>query len=284
MTPLGILDMLAFHGFNRDCRCKLVRHKEDKYPVQELLRNDWLDLYQSYQGKARFDNLDVIVSFYGLAGTRSCFYGVFKVLRCRPSAEGPIPDSCPWITEWRKVCPFYYELERMPGYEALEHRLVIEWGKGAINWHQHLSNKPVLERLPEGRRLPVFDDYLEFSLAHRELKELFQHQYAHRDWRSALEAVAGVYLILAETTGHQYVGSAYGAAGVRGRWEQYANTGHGGNKQLVDLLRPDPTYPERFRFSILQILPKSMTRDEVIKREILYKQKLGTRATGLNSN
>lgn len=284
MTSLGVIDMLGFYGFDRESRGKLVRHKEDRYPVHELLRNGWLDLYQSYQGKPRFDNLDVIVSFYGLAGTRSCFYGVFKVLRRRPGNEGPNPDNCPWVSEWRKACPHYYELERVPGYEALEHRLVIEWGKGAINWHQHLSNKPVLELLPAGRRLPVFGDYLEFTLAHRELKELYQHQDAHRDWRSALEAVAGVYLILAETTGHQYVGSAYGAAGVWGRWEQYAKIGHGGNKLLAELLAENSDYPDLFRFSLLQILPKTLTRDEVIRREGLYKQKLGTRATGLNLN
>ena len=43
-------------------------------------------------------------------------------------------------------------------------------------------------------------------------------------------------------------------------------------------------YPEGFRFSLLQILPKTLTRDEVIKREGLYKLKLGTRAIGLNLN
>lgn len=181
LTSLGILDMLGFYGFDRDCRAKLVRHKEDKYPVQELHRNGWLDLYQSYQGKPRFDNLDVIVSFYDLAGTRSCFYGVFKVVGRRPASDGPALNTCPWVSDWCKVCPHYYDLERLPGYEAIEHRLVIDWGKGAINWHQHLSNKPVLELLPEGRRLPVFDDYLEFSLPYRELREVFQHQDAHRE-------------------------------------------------------------------------------------------------------
>jgi hypothetical protein len=35
---------------------------------------------------------------------------------------------------------------------------------------------------------------------------------------------------------------------------------------------------------VLQILPKTMARDEVVRREALYKHKLGTRATGLNLN
>jgi hypothetical protein len=285
MTTLGILDMLSHYGFDAEkTRAKLVRHKEEKYPPQDLLRNGWLDLYQSYQGKPRFDNVDMIVSFYGLSGTRSCFYGVFKVIRCRSGSEGPTPADCPWVYEWREKCPYFYDLERLPSYEALEHRLVIDWGKGVQAYHQWMSNKPVLELLPEGRRLPVFDDYLEFRLSYHELKELYRHPDAHHDWRSALQAVAGVYLILAEKTGDLYVGSAYGATGIWGRWEQYAKTGHGGNKLLIELLARDSAYPERFWFSLLQILPKTLTLKEVIKREELYKQKLGTRAVGLHLN
>ena len=275
--------MLQLYGFDpQKARTKLVRHKEDKYPVEELLRNHWLDLYQSYQGKPRFDNVDLIVSFYGLTGTRSCFYGVFKVICGKAASKGPIRTDCPWVKEWRGKCAYYYDLERVPGYEALENRLVINWGNPRA-WCQKPTNMPVLELLADGRRLPVFSDYLEFSLPHHELKELYRHADAHRDWRSALQAVAGVYLVLAEKKGQLYVGSACGASGVWGRWEQYAKIGDGGNKLLEDLIARDSDYPERFRFSLLQILPKTMAPAEVIKREGLYKRKLGTRATGLNS-
>jgi hypothetical protein len=289
MKQLDIIDMLRLCGFDPDSvRAKIVRHKEDTYPVERLLENGWLDAYQSYQGKPRFDKVDVIVSLYGLNGTRSCFYGVFKVVSRRPGSEGTILPNCPWVHEWREKCPYFYELERLPGYEALEHRLVVDWGKVAISWHQKLSsklpNKPVLELLAAGRRLPIFGDYLEFSLSHQQLKDLYQHPEAHQDWRSALKAVAGVYLILAEETGEMYVGSAYGAGGVWGRWEQYSKTGHGGNVRLEQLLAQDARYPGGFRFSLLHVLPKTLTREEVIKRETRYKLKLGSRAIGLNGN
>jgi hypothetical protein len=68
------------------------------------------------------------------------------------------------------------------------------------------------------------------------------------------------------------------------RWRESAKSGHGGNALLRDLIRLDLSYPERFRFSMLQILPKTMSRDEVLRREALYKTKLGTRAKGLNLN
>jgi len=226
----------------------------------------------------------------GIPGTqagviRAGLYGIFENKHTHKSgADGPTPPDCPWAKEWQGRCPYFYELERVSGYESLERRLVVGWGKDGINWHKYLKNLPVLELLPDGRKLPVFEDYLEFRLSHQDLKELFAHPDAHRDWRSALESVAGVYLILAEKTGDMYVGSAYGAAGIWGRWEQYAKTGHGGNKYLIDLLNSDPDYPGRFWFSLLQILPKSFTMTEVIKREELYKRKLGTRAHELHLN
>jgi hypothetical protein len=45
-------------------------------------------------------------------------------------------------------------------------------------------------------------------------------------------AVAGVYLVLAQTSGKQYVGSAYGPSGIWERWRKYAISGDGGNVQL----------------------------------------------------
>jgi hypothetical protein len=252
--------------------------------VEELRRHDWLELYQSYQSKPKFNRAKQIVSFCGLSGTRAGFQGVYKVLGHRPASEGPTPPSCGWSQEWNRASQFFYELERDTQFDDLRGRLIIDWGPGTLAWVQKLDNKPVLEILPPGRKLAPFDDYLEFSLTHAELKDLFHNEEAHRDWRISLGAVAGVYLILAQSSGDLYVGSAYGESGIWGRWRNYAISGDGGNVRLRELIRSDSAYPEQFRFSVLQILPKTMARDEVLRRETLYKHKLGTRATGLNSN
>jgi hypothetical protein len=37
METLGILDLLALYGFNREAAGKLVPHQHDMHPVQELL-------------------------------------------------------------------------------------------------------------------------------------------------------------------------------------------------------------------------------------------------------
>ena len=61
-------------------------------------------------------------------------------------------------------------------------------------------------------------------------------------------------------------------------------THHGGNKQMKELMC---NYPERyhnFQFSILQILPKTITDEEVIHVESLYKKKLLSIPFGMNDN
>jgi hypothetical protein len=50
------------------------------------------------------------------------------------------------------------------------------------------------------------------------------------------------------------------------------------------LIALNPAYPSGFTFSILQILPRSAAKAEVLQWERRYKEKLGSMATGLNSN
>jgi len=282
---VGVLDILKIGGFEPAPRSRLVRHQDDRYPMEDLRRHGWLELYQAYQGRPVFHKVEQVVSFYGLTGNRAGFYGVYRILGHRPAKDGQVLESCEWSREWNRQARVFYDLERDSRFDSLRDRLIIDWGPGTRSWVQRVSNKPVLEIQEPGRRLPPFADYLEFSLTYAQLKDLFENEEAHRDWRAGLSAVAGIYLILAEDSGELYIGSAYGVEGIWGRWRSYAATGHGGNVKLRKLIKNGSRrYPAQFRFSVLQVLPKTMRRDDVLHRERLYKEKLGTRATGLNLN
>jgi hypothetical protein len=279
---LGILDLLGLAGLPLTARIKLVRHQDARFDAQDLLRRGWLEAYQQFQSKPVFDNLDYIVSFIGMGGSRARFLGVYHVNHRGPSTNVSLPLGCPY-REWRDA-GYHYDLQHMPGYRHLEGRVVIDWGKGTLAWHQRASNKTVVEVLPAGYLLEPFHDYLQFTLTYHELVHLVEHQEAHKEWRARLSAVAGVYLILTTTTGKQYIGSAYGAEGICGRWLAYARTGHGGNALLSELIATDPAYPASFSYSVLEILPTSFARAEVLAHERQFKRKLGSRATGLNAN
>lgn len=128
-----------------------------------------------------------------------------------------------------------------------------------------------------------FTDYFDFILNFDELKEIVTKQYS--DWKKMLSATKGVYLISDTKSGKLYVGSAYGEEGIWGRWSAYVSTnGHGDNKTLKQLVNEDENYGSHFQFSILMLLPKTITPDEAIKKERLFKNKLGTNSFGLNNN
>jgi hypothetical protein len=97
--------------------------------------------------------------------------------------------------------------------------------------------------------------------------------------RAALEQWRGVYLIWDSSDGKSYVGSAYGDSNILGRWDNYAATGHGGNKNLRGRDR------ENFRFTVLELASPSMTATDVIALESSWKRRLHSAAPhGLNEN
>lgn len=281
MNTFGILDILKLRGFDLQRPTKFVRHQDQRWDMRDLIRQNWFETYQGYQSKPRFNDGEFIISFIGDGGTRSLFVGIYTVQgRCSGQEAPPFPQDCPY-KEWMQS-QYFYDFRKESGFEDLENRLVIDWGKGTRAWIQHASNKEVVEIFPKGQLLRPFKDYLEFTLTHSELQYLYAHQEANREWRSRLSAVAGVYMILATTSGKQYVGSAYGLDGIWGRWSDYANNGHGGNVLLNRLIKKDAAYPGAFSYSVLQILPKTFAPKEVIAWESLYKEKLGSKVTGLN--
>ncbi|WP_269083041.1 hypothetical protein [Methylobacterium sp. WSM2598] len=75
-----------------------------------------------------------------------------------------------------------------------------------------------------------------------------------------------------------YVGSATGAGGFLGRWEDYARTGRGGN---VRLRARDPS---DYQVSVLQVAGSDTTDEEILGMESLWKRKLQSQEMGLNAN
>ena len=84
----------------------------------------------------------------------------------------------------------------------------------------------------------------------------------------------------------QYIGSTYGSKGILGRWTEYVRTYSGGNVEIIDHLSQHKDAYKHFQFTILKILPPSVSAEEAIENETLFKKKLNTRNSnyGLNKN
>lgn len=266
---ITIQELLYNRGLNKTAKTKLVRHKDsrrDLYTLYRYSKSEFLD-YQRSQSKDIFNGIDFIVSFIGEEGKLARFIGVYQILSVIKSNDNL----------------FWYEMKELDGYEDLKERVIINWGNAAISWHQWIKNIKAVIEIHPGLHYQQFTDYFDFILDFKELQEIVLNQYS--DWKKVLSITKGVYLINDSKTGKLYVGSAYGDEGIWGRWSNYVFTnGHGNNKMLVDLLREDLTYGFNFRFSILMLLPRTITPDEAVKKERLFKNKLGTNAFGLNSN
>ena len=250
-------------------KVKLVRHKDSRAEYRHVMKDrDALLHYQREQAKDIFKDCDYIISFIGLERKHSVFIGVFKV-------KG---------TTYKDGL-YHYDLEAVPEFNNLVDRLVIDWGSNAIAWHQWYGTqvKKVIEVLPQGY-IGSFPGLLDFVLEYDELKTLINNPDANYEWRHHLSAVNGIYMILDESTGQQYIGSANGKDGIWQRWCDYAANGHGDNKELKALHKADPLHHKYFKFSVLQTLPSNISQREIVKIEALYKQKLGSRAHGLNKN
>ncbi|NEN24201.1 GIY-YIG nuclease family protein [Cryomorpha ignava] len=255
----------------KNANVKLVRHKDNRTEYRDILKDeDKLLQYQKEQAKEVFKGIDYIVSFIGQEGTKALLFGIFKV------GEVTFRNN-----------QYYYELTKVDICEDLVKRVVIDWGKAAISWHQKYDKQPkeIVEILPAGY-IGTFPGLTNFVLDFSELQKLVNNPDANRDWKLNLSAVDGIYLILDTNTeeGRQYVGSARGKDGIWGRWMEYSKNSHGNNKQMVTLHSLNLDHAKGYKFSILQALPSNLTQKEIEKIEKMYKEKLGTKMTGLNSN
>ena len=293
---ISIQDLLK--GWNRnsefdnanESRIKLVRHYRrdvetdsfiyNKYKgsVYKLYRTDYalFKEWQSEQSDSIMKNVDYLVVFLAEEGCECRFIGVYR-------NYGPKRATGNGVSE--------YTIEEVEGFEGLKDKVVIDWGKGTLSWMQNWQSTKNVRRIDQvntGNDIPYFIRYEDVILSFSQLQKVVED----KEWKSKLESLNCVYMILDKETGKQYVGVTYKDMkpgiknGILGRWTEYAKTGHGNNKLLVALLAEKGiSYADQnFQWTILETLPLNVTPKVAIDRESLYKKKFGTREHGYNEN
>lgn len=260
----------------RDVR--LLRHHETRpgKPTPYVLWRDHRDRFDAYQATQafRYDGqlrVPYWASFVAMPGLETLFVGIYSA-----SLVGPLPaDRIHPISgevEPAGSCSFYH-LQLQAELSEYAGRLWIEWGPGYRSWVQRGDSreKPVVEL----RRNLGEDPFPGFQALILNLSEV---EVIPSSWRAALAATRGVYLLTCPRTKEQYVGSASGVDGFLGRWREYVATGHGGN---VELKSRDPS---DYQVSILETVGTGATVNDIIAVEVRWKDKLQSRAMGLNRN
>jgi len=229
--------------------------------------------WQEYQNRKNFE-CDKIISLIHLHGDKWLFVGVWKVLGVAPRSEG--------TKSW-----FEYSTSEVEGLIHLSGKTVISFRRtfraSYLVGKRYQDQLVISHILQERMSIGDFPGYASTLLSYDQLRHVVFHELT--SWRSALKSVAGVYLIVDTTCGKQYVGSAYGAEGIWGRWCLYADFAHGNNAELRSLLQErGEHHAKHFQFSILEICDIIATRDEVLARESHWKTALQSREFGYNSN
>lgn len=167
-----------------------------------------------------------------------------------------------------------FNLEPLDFLQEYSGRLTVRWPLPYQNWWRRGHTTELVVETIERDSLfaPNMPDWRELVLTHAELESL------PSGWRAALAEWRGVYFIYDTGLRQAYVGSAYGADNIFGRWLEYSRTGHGGNIGLAGSASAD------LHFSILQRTSPDLEPDEVIRLETTWKQRLHTREFGLNRN
>ncbi|WP_160149633.1 GIY-YIG nuclease family protein [Roseiconus lacunae] len=246
--------------------------KAPNSPLDAFFAGTFQD-WQERQNQLNFQ-CDQIISLIYLRPSRWLFGGLYRVLGFK---EGR-PDM---------PSGFTYQTELIKGLEHLDGRAVIYFDKkfrASYLRGRKYAEQLIVESLRSSRMtigdFPGFNDVL---LSFPNLRTIIGEQ--NPSWRAALANVSGVYLIVDNTTGEIYVGSAYGGVGIWQRWSQYARTGHGGNKALKALLASEPDgHEDNFQISLLEVCDLYASNDFVISREVHWKNVLKSREFGLNAN
>lgn len=183
-----------------------------------------------------------------------------------------------------------YEAEDLLRCKAISQgRVIVRYHKyhpvADRDYSEVYDNLVVNEVLPVSYDGDEFPGYDRVRLTYSQLENVICR---HRsDWFNALDSQKAVYLITDQETGKMYVGSATSDTGMLlARWSSYINTGHGGNVELVKLVKEKGIkyIKENFVYSIIENFNSRVPDEQILNRETWWKETLMTRRFGYNAN
>ena len=182
---------------------------------------------------------------------------------------------------------YLYKTELLNYGKDLIGKLIVNFEKdfraSYLKLENHISKLELLEIRKQEYKFDPFPGYNNVRITFDLIKEIINNN--ENNWKTALSTVNGIYLISDLKTGKLYVGSAYGHDSFWGRWSNYIENGHGGNKKLKEIIKKyGYEYSSNFVFSILEIFNFNTPDNEIIDRESFWKELLLTRKYGYNDN
>jgi len=262
---MNIKDLIPFLEENKkEIKIHCATGSTDVYAPKKSFMNGKFKEWQEEQNQKNFER-KYILSLIFWDKDEWLFAGIYESLNVKQNDNGR----------------FVYETKLLDVANEFIGRTVFKFKKDFRNSYlcleNHIENINLLEIKKEVVK-PMFPGYDNVNVSWQDLSDNIESD----SWRTALENQKGVYLITDKSNGKHYVGSAYGQDMILGRWRNYVQNGHGGNKDLKAL--GFDYIKENFQYSILEIFKSTTDDNTIIDRESWWKEVLMTRDFGYNKN
>jgi hypothetical protein len=291
---MNLNDLLLGKGIDVE-QVIVLRHRAREPELNKVLpwlaaeKPDVFNAYQQTQGaklEKAMMSAHYVASFIGHEPGKALFVGLYSIGASKPLTCEEF-WQVPAYVEMKKFgmlgftggdgrsSILWFDLALTDFYNSWKGKLIVRWPPPERSWWRraHRNEIPVLAVLEDSALDAAMPDWDKISLTWEQLAVLPTR------WKSALSQWRGVYYIFDVSDGKGYVGSAYGRANLLGRWQNYAASGHGGNR----LLRQRDH--RNLRLSILQRVSPDMDENDVIRLEATWKERLHTHSPyGLNDN
>lgn len=181
------------------------------------------------------------------------------------------------------------EFHELDSYKKYFGRIIVKYHNTSRQLHR-LANSiinelKVVEILPSVYTGFDFPGYDKVRISWQELSSIVHGNYP--GYQNALRRQKAVYLQTDKSNGKLYVGSATSDNGMLlARWTAYADNGHGGNVELVELVKRHgfDYIKQNFQYTILENFNQSTPDSYVLERESYWKEVFQSRIFGYNKN
>jgi hypothetical protein len=271
----------------------VLRHTPQESDFSRILPSlaaDKPDLFNAYQQtqtervEKSMLSANYVASFIGHEADKALYVGLYKIGKTKSliyDEYWQVPEKIELrnlgMRGFRGERPsiLWFDLELTDFYSNWKGKLIVDWPPPEVSWWRraHKNVMPVHAILEDSALDIAMKRWHELDFSWNELAVL------PKRWQAKLAEWRGIYYIFDTSARKGYVGSAYGAENLLGRWRNYATSGHGGNRLLKQ------RDPQHFRFTILELVAPNLGADEVIQLECSWKERLHTRQPyGLNDN
>lgn len=276
MKKIFLNDLLNFKSDEfRSIKIRFHQFNGESNPMDEYLRNPEIvnTTWLFWRTKQRYFNVgQIAISLLKLSEDKWLLTTIKRVTK-----------------ELNTFGEINYEGEELEEYKQYYGRLIIKFKKTfqtqGIYYERVYKELEVNQILPSTFEGDDFKGYDNVRLSYNQLETIISK--GKRDWIASLENQKAVYLLTDRSNGKHYVGSATSSNGMLlQRWKDYVSNGHGGNKELMELVKEKgfKYIKDNFQYSILENYNAKTDDKTILSRESWWKETLQSRKFGYNKN